>query len=231
MPASEVRRPVAIPIADFARALERHTDEQAAYAEAAAGLVAELEQAGFNVDRLADLGRPGLGGRGAASILLSWLPRVTNVSLRVDIVNALGNRWAQPDALPALVAEYRRALGEGEAAGQLRAAICTTLERVADESILDDVVSIATDDERGIERGMAIVALGNMGAARGRVVEILCTLLEDSDVALFAVLGLAKLDARETMQQVAAVVQHPNPIVRSVAVRTMGSWTSPPSRS
>jgi hypothetical protein len=227
MPADDPwRRPVAVPIVEFAQSLERHSDEQAAYAAAAAELVADLERAGFNVDRLADLGRPGLGGRAAGSILLSWLPRVTDRALRIDIVNALGNRWAQPDALPALVLEHRRAVAEGPAAGQLRAAICTTLERVADETIFDDVVAIATDTARGIERGMAIVALGNMAGRREPAVEVLTELLDDDDVALFAVLGLAKLGARETMQHVAAVTAHRNPIVRATAARTVATWAA-----
>jgi HEAT repeats len=80
----------------------------------------------------------------------------------------------------------------------VRAAICTSLERIADESVLEEIVELASDQSLGAERGMAVVALGNMRHARARVTPLLVELLSDEQVELFSLLGLSKLGARDT---------------------------------
>ena len=116
----------------------------------------------------------------------------------------------------------------------MRAAICTSLERIADESVLEEIVALATDQSLGAERGMAVVALGNMRHARERVTPLLVELLGDEQVELFALLGLSKLGARDTIREFAIRTRHRNPMIRRLAVRTVAAWTSkvkPPPRN
>lgn len=226
------RKPIAVPLLDLAAHLRRHDTEQAAYAEAVAGLADELDDAGLAVARLSDVVAHEHGAR-SLPILLTWLPRVDNVDVKIDIVAALAAPWARPAALRPLVDEYRNSQGSDLGTRRLRAAICTTLERVADETIAEDLVEIATASERGAERGMAIVALGNLVASRRRAVELLTALLDDDSVALFAVLGLTKLGASEAIDDVRALrSRHLNPIVRDAALRAIRGWvqrsTPPP---
>jgi hypothetical protein len=202
--------------------------DQDLYSEAAAGLAAELDDAGFTVDRLGELRRRDVGDRRALPALLNWFHRATFASLRGDIAYVLASRWAQPEGLRALLDEYHRIDGSADPSDRmLRAAICTSLERVADNTVLDELIAIARDKTHGTNRGMAIVALGNMRSeARQRALDTLLGLLEDDDVVLFALLGLVKMDAREALRPIIFLTRHRNPIVAKVAVRTVARWTA-----
>ena len=216
----------------------RWDDEQAevqeAYAIYAAPLADDLERAGFPVARLRDLRRRGVGGPAALPVLLHWLPRVTFAALKVDVIYALGSPWARPAACRPLLDEHAFLHDEpGEAARRVRVAICSSLERIADESVLEEIVALATDQSLGAERGMGVVALGNMRHARERVTPLLVELLADEQIELFALLGLSKIGARDTIREFAIRTRHRNPMIRRLAVRTVAAWTSkvkPPPR-
>ena len=77
---------------------------------------------------------------------------------------------------------------------------------------------------------MAVVALGNMRHARERVTPLLLELLGDEQVELFALLGLSKLGARETIREFAIRTRHRNPMIRRLAVRTVAAWSSRTAR-
>ena len=186
---------------------------------------------GSRSQRLRDLRRRGVGGPAALPVLLHWLPLVTFAALKVDVIYALGSPWAATGGLPSTAHEHACLHDEpGEAASRVRAAICTSLERIADESVLDEIVAIATDQSLGAERGMAVVALGNMRHARERVTPLLVELLDDEHVELFALLGLSKLGARETIREFAIRTRHRNPMIRRLAVRTVAAWSSRTAR-
>jgi hypothetical protein len=65
----------------------------------------------------------------------------------------------------------------------------TRWKRVADESVVEDLIEIATDARHGSHRGLVVAALGNMAKARDRVLPVLLALLDDEDVAGYAVMG------------------------------------------
>ena len=229
---TEQRRAVVRPTAESAaRWANEQAQLQEAYATYAAPLADALERAGFAVKRLRDLRRRGVGGPAALPVLLHWLPQVTFAALKVDVIYALGSPWARPAACRPLLTEYAVLRDEpGEAARRVRTAICTSLERIADESVLDEIVELATDRSLGAERGMAVVALGNMRHAGERVTPLLLELLGDEQVELFALLGLSKLGARETIREFAIRTRHRNPMIRRLAVRTVAAWSSRTAR-
>lgn len=192
------------------------------YAEAAAGLLGDLEDAGFSVQTLAELRQRGVGDRRAVPVLVKWLPVVTYLPLKRDVVATLGSSWARPLAARPLVKAFRGldpAVDTAETS--LRWSIGDALERVADESVLNDLIEIATDARHGTHRGLVVAALGNMGEARDRVVPILLQLLEDEDVAGYAVMGLGKLKAREARAAVEPFVDHREPWVRKEAKKAL----------
>ncbi len=218
---------VAIPITDLWNAMQHEQQAQDRYAAAATGLVTDLEAVGVHVDRLRDLRRRDVGDRRALPVLLVWLARSTSPTLTADICYALGSRWARPEAAPALIAEYRRLDGLDTADARLvRAAVCTALERVADDAVWDGITAIADDDAYCAQRGMAVVALGNMGGHRDEAVGRLTALLGDQCVVVFAILGLAKLDAREALPSLLPLLAHDNPVVARVARRTVSRWAT-----
>ena len=220
------RRPVRVGPSDLARAARLHALHQERYARDAVGLVADLEDAGFHVERLHELRRPGVGNTTALPILIRWLHALPCSPLKRDVCYVLGSSWARPGAASALLAEYHMLDDRDDLCAALtRAAILTSLERVADDGVFSEVVAIATDAGRGVARGMAVVALGNMRRHRTQAVEALRGLLADDSAATFAVLGLAKLDARETLHDIVAVIGRGDPVARRTARRVARRWS------
>jgi HEAT repeat protein len=104
----------------------------------------------------------------------------------------------------------------------LRWAIGDALERVADESVLDDLIAIATDPRQGRDRALVVTALGNMARARERVVPVLLGLLEDEEVAPYAVMGLGKLRVLEAKPAIERFREHPEAWVRKESKKALG---------
>jgi len=171
---------------------------------------------------MAQLRQRGVGDRRAVPILVKWLPAVTYLPLKRDVIAALGSNWARPFAARPLIDEFRRVDPVADAAdASIRWSIGDALERVADESVLEDVIDIAMDARHGTHRGLVVAALGNMGKARGRVVPILIELLRDEDVAGFAAMALGRLKAREALPLVEAFVGHQTQWVRKEAKKAL----------
>jgi HEAT repeat protein len=135
------------------RMVQRETNRRH-YNEAAAGLLGDLAAAGFPVGTLAQLRQRGVGNRQAVPSLLKWLPLVSYRPLKLDLIATLGSSWARPVAAGPLISEFRRVKPTDDAAGtSVRWAIGDALERVADESVLNDLIEVATDARHGRYRG------------------------------------------------------------------------------
>lgn len=203
------------------RLLEREENRRR-YAEAAAGLLADLAAAGFVVETLAQLRQRGVGDRRAVPVLAKWLPRISYLPLKRDVIATLGSPWARPAAAGPLVAEFRRVDPDEDTADtSVRWSIGDALERVADESVMDDLIAIATDVGQGRHRALVVAALGNMGKARDRVSSVLMALLDDEVVAAYAVMGLGKLRAHEARPMVEPFLDHPEAWVRKEARKAL----------
>lgn len=118
--------------------------------------------------------------------------------------------------------EFRRIdATEDTADTSVRWSIGDALERVADESVLEDLVEIATDASHGHHRALVVTALGNMGKARQGVLPVLLALLDDDVVAPYAVMGLGKLKAPEARPVVERFLHHPDAWVRKEAKKAL----------
>jgi hypothetical protein len=184
----------------------------------AAPVLDDLQKAGFDVEAIAELHERPTNYRDAIPILLRWLPRVENAAVKEDIVRALTVRWAKPDAAAILVEEFRRVEDGSEDLG-LRWAIGNALAEVADDSVLDDLADITTDERWGRSREMVALALGNM--TDPRAADVLRALLRDDDVAGHAVVALGNLRAREARAEIERFLAHPKAWVRKEAQRAL----------
>lgn len=203
--------------------MARREENRRRYAEAATGVLGDLEAAGFSVGTMADLRQRGVGNRRAVPVLVRWLPEITYLPLKRDLIAALGSSWARPAAARPLVEEFHRIdPAEDEAPGtDVRWSIGDSLERVADESVLDDLIEIATDTRHGHHRALVVTALGRMRKARDRVLPVLLELLNDDKVGPYAVRGLGKLKAPEARPAIEPFLDHPDPWVRNEARRSL----------
>jgi len=202
------------------RTAERE-ENQRRYAEAATGLLADLGSAGFAVSTVADLRKRGVGDKRAVPVLAAWLPRITYVPLKRDVIATLGSSWARPQATRPLLDEFHRIDPVTDPPNGLRWSIGDALERVADESVLDELLAIAQDRRHGRARALVVVALGNMGRERRRAVPVLLELLSDTDVAPYAVMGLGKLRATEARAAIEPFSDHPEAWVRKEAKKAL----------
>lgn len=188
----------------------------------ASDLLSELERAGFTITTLADLRKQGVGNKKAVPILVDWLPIISYMPLKKDLIATLGSRWARPDAADPLVREFLRTdPATDPPPASLRWAIGDALERVADESVLPEIVDIATDVRHGSVRGLVVAALGNMTRARDRVIPILESLLDDKDVTAYAVMALGKLKSTGSRQAIQKLLKHSDSFVRQEARRAL----------
>lgn len=202
--------------------MDEREENRRRYAEAAEGLLGDLEEAGFAVETLAQLRQRGVGDRRAVPVLVKWLPEVTYLPLKRDLIATLGSAWARPSAAGPLVEEFGRIdPSEDTADTSVRWSIGDALERVADESVAEDLVVIATDAGHGLHRALVVAALGNMGKARDRVLPVLLALLDDDVVAAYAVMGLGKLKAAEARPAVERFLEHPESWVRKEAKKAL----------
>ncbi len=192
------------------------------YQRAAEPVLAELAGAGFPVDTIGELRQRGVDYRRAVPILLHWLPTMSDRSVKLDIIHALGSKWARPAAARPLAEEFLRTVPDHDPPGDsVRWAIGDALEVVADESVLDELLGLATDRQHGSERGFVVVALGNMARMRERVVPVLLDLLDDDDVAGYAVMALGKLQVQEARPAVERFLEHPASWVRKEAKKAL----------
>jgi len=191
------------------------------YHAAAEGLLADLSAAGFNVSNMRELRQ--VGDKRAIPILVAWLPRVDYLSLKQDMLNALGNRWARPHAARPLIDAFRSADPATDPDWGVRWAAGNSLMYVADESVVDDLVSIARDQRHGGTRALAVAALGNMRKAREKALPVLLEQLDDDNdsVRVGAIMGLGKLKAPEAWPALERLLNDPNPEVRRRAKQAL----------
>jgi len=201
--------------------IEQREENRRRYAEEAAGLLEDLRASGVEVKTLAELRRRRIGDKRLTSVLAKWLPRVGYLPLKRDIIATMGSRWARPESAQPLIEEFHRIDPNNDKPGGLRWSIGDALERVADETVLADLIAIATDRRYGRDRQLVVASLGNMVNARDRSVPVLLGLLGDEEVAPYAVMGLGKLRVPEARTAIQRFVDHAEPWVRREAKKAL----------
>lgn len=195
---------------------ERRQQIIAANKEASKPVLAELSQAGFDVEWISDLYNERFDYRRAIPILLRWLPRVENPAVKEAIVRALSVPWARrTEASNLLVEEFRRSKSDFS----LNWAIGNALSVVADDGVLNDIIGLIRDKTYGKAREMLVVALGNMKTLD--VKYTLIELLEDEDLAGYAIMALGKLKTKEARHAIERFLNHPKSWVRREAKKAL----------
>lgn len=211
---------------DWVAAHEREDRERqrriAEYDRAAAPLKAELAEAGFEVESIADLYNQRMNYEAAIPILLDWFPRIEDRNVKESVARALTVRWARPEAAPMMVAELQR-LGDAEEDRSLRFAAANALSEVADDSVFEEVVELARDPRYGWEeRGVLAQALANMREQREQAIEVLRDLLADEEaVAINAVIALGDLRAEEARAEIEPFLEDDEAWVRREAEKAL----------
>jgi HEAT repeat protein len=102
----------------------------------------------------------------------------------------------------------------------VREALANGLEIFADDSLFADLVALTEDRRYGAGRKLLVLALAKMKTPQ--VIDVLMKLLDDEEVACFAIIALGKLRAKEARSQIEAFLRHPEPTVRKEAKKALG---------
>lgn len=156
-------------------------------------ILADLSAVGYEVGSLADLRDSGVRYREAVPVLVGWLGRVSDRKTKEQIVRALSVPWAKPFATEPLIREFTELTTAVDPTGSLRWATGNALWVVFDDDHFDAVAELAGDRRYGEARQMVVLALAK--SKKPEAVDVLLSLVEDSDVDGHAVQALAKLKA------------------------------------
>jgi hypothetical protein len=185
---------------------------RAKYREAAAPLMAELAASGYEAESL-DVLAQSKAYKDAIPLLIKWLPKMASFPVKQSIIKALSVDWAGPDAVTALLSEFRSAPDSANAG--LKWAIGNALEVLASDDFFDEYVNLAQDKRHGIARQILVSALGKM--ENPKAVDVLLGFLDDEEVVGHALIGLKKLKAKEARPQIELLLNHPKAWIRKAA--------------
>jgi len=170
-----------------------------------AALCADLQEAGISARDFGFFARdipeagihaPRFDLTAAVPVLVDWLPRAKTPLVKERIVRSLtGEKAATPDALAPLVDEFRRAGNEEWA---LKWAIGNALSTLADASITNDLVELASDRRHGRSREMLMAALAR--TKDPQALELLVELVDDDEVAGHAISALRSLGPKSSLR-------------------------------
>jgi hypothetical protein len=201
---------------------QQKRDNYQNYFRVAEPVLQELVARGYRVTTIGDLVQGKSTYPSAIPVLLQWLPRISDLQVKEDIVRSLSVPWAKPTAAPALIKELRKTTNT-----ELRWTIANGLAVVADDSVFEDVVGLVQDESLGKAREMLALALGNMQDPRA--VAVLMDLLEDKQVVGHAIKALGKLGAHSAQSRLKELTGHPIEWVRKEAKKALASVSEPPS--
>lgn len=183
-------------------------------------ILAELRALGFVVEHIEDLYHRPLDYRPAMPLLVSWIPRVQDETVKEMLVRAVTDRAARGIAGPTLIDAFERVEDKpDEEWSDFRWVIGHALDTVAEPGILDGMIRISRDPRYGRAREMVVLGLGRIN--RPEAVRTLIDLLDDPEVAGHAVKGLAKLQPPEARSALERFVDHEQGWVRLAARRAI----------
>ena len=192
------------------------------YREDAAPLMQALAEAGLGVDSLEELNLKSIDYRARLPIILEWLPRISNKSVRKTIIGSLARKEAKPDAAPVLIKEFLKEPPPKDKSDDMRVSTGVPLEVVADDSVFDEMVNIAKDRSYGVDRAGFVRGLKNM--RNPAAIPVLIDQLDDESVAWFAMSALRLLGATEARSAIEPFLTHEQTYIRNEAKKTIAKF-------
>jgi len=187
-------------------------------------LARDLRAVGLPVSDVWDLVNAKAQYKAAIPVLIDWLrnlelrvPRQDQARIREGLVRALSVPAARPGAAPVLIEEFRKASDPSETG--LGWVVGNALSVVADDSVFDEIATLAQDAAYGKARQMIVLGLGR--SKDPRVVPLLVDLLDDEDVAAHAVMALGRLRPAGVRPAVERLLGHPRALVRREAKKAL----------
>lgn len=179
-------------------------------------LIAELKEAGLEINDIWELVNTKEPYPEAIDILLKHLPKQYHDKNKEGIIRALAVKEAKGKATSALINEFNNTPKEKQ---NLRWIIGNTIyTTIADEDIAS-ILSIVKDKENGMSRQMFVAALGKIKFPQVELT--LIELLNDDQVAANALEALGRLKSMKAKGQIMQLLYHPNSLIKKEARKAL----------
>jgi hypothetical protein len=215
----------------------RNREHLHAYFVIVAPILAELADIGYNLDTLDDLRHQGKPWKTALPVLLRWLPRIDDLSVKENVVRCLSVPWVGSTGTAELIKQFKRyapvlrSCSNPWVGKQLRDppaeervlfpafSLAWTIGNAL--SIVDvtgferQVIELCTDPRCGDARQMVVLGLGRLRSPEAE--EAAVELLYDEGVQLHAIIALGKMKSRRSLFELEKLLTHKRAAIRKDA--------------
>lgn len=172
----------------------------------------DLLKIGYKVERLSALRSHKDAWKNSVPILLHWLPSVTHLTVKEEIIRLLGTPWTGNSATKYLIEEFRKTALEHP---HYAWAIGNTLSMVDVKGFEMEIISLTRNSKYGIARQMLVMGLHRLhnSEAEGAALD----LLGDEDVKAHAIIALGKMKSKRALFHLEKLLADKRPLIRKEA--------------
>lgn len=180
-------------------------------------LLADLSSTGFSVRSVSELTDGAHPYKDALPTLLKWLPFVSDLAEKEEIVRALSVRWARPKAALPLILQFRTV--DDESGLGLRWVIGNALSIVSDDSVLEEISGLIRSRKYGRSREMLALALAGMKNLQAD--NLLIEMLDDDQIVGHVLIAIRKRKLASARDRVMKLIGHGNPWIGKEAKKAL----------
>ena len=141
-------------------------------------------------------------------VLLDWLPRVENLSVKATLARALADPLAKPDAAVPALREYRRVPVDVHDGNLAKESLAVCVKETATAEAFDELAATVREPGHGESRRILVEVLAGM-KKEPRAVDVALELLDDEEVAPSAVYVLGRLGDERARPALEKLREHP----------------------
>lgn len=214
----------AVPLSEVVSRLGQEDPEYAERVKkthnAAAPILAELEESGFKIEPLSQLRDLCRSWRPALPILLRWLSRIEDRDIEEEIVRGLSVPRIGSQATEQMIELFRRAPSDSSVAW----ATGNALSIVDVTGFEDQIVSLCLDSKYGTARQMLVMSLSRFKDDRAE--DVALRLLDDEGVKMHAIIALGKMRSRQALPRLEFLLKDKKAPIRKEAREAIESIRS-----
>lgn len=177
----------------------------------------ELGKVGVIVNDIFDLVNSNKPYPNAIPVLINLLKEgISNDVVKEGVIRALAVKEAKGKAGEILIEEYKKTPKDKI---MLLWVIGNTMEVVISENEIENILEIVQNKSNGMSRQMFVSALGKVKS--DKVEQVLMSLLEDEELAPFALDALGKLKSKRAKNKISDMLNNKNPLIRKEALKAL----------
>lgn len=209
--------------------------------EAVRPILEDLARVGYKLNQLWDLKHQGKSWAPAIPVLLRWLPLITDLPVKEEMISCLSVSWTGNRATRYLIEEFRkyaaiapehtddmsrmsetqfvehikRRIERNDPSSSVAWTIANALSIVDVKGFEKEIIKLCRKREYGIARQMIVMALHRLHDPEAE--EVALDLLSDPDVRLHAIIALGKMKSKRALFQIEKLLADKQAVIRKEA--------------